>query len=388
MQGERFEEFRSRFGGPPEVVARAPGRVNLIGEHTDYNGGLVLPCAIGLDTRVALRARPDGSVRVYSREWHEEQGFDASAPAPRGGWVDYVQGVFAALRENGVAAGGFDIAIASDVPPGAGLSSSAALELALISAIDRRLGLALAPERLCELAHTAEVGFVGVPCGIMDQWVVGLARRDTLLRIDCHTRGVRRVAFPSDRVALLIADSGVRRALSAGGLAERSNECAEALEIAQRAGALSEAAPGLCALAPEALAQLETLLSPRLLRRVRHVTSENRRVEAVCAALEDGDFSAVGAELSEGMRSLREDFEVSTPELDRLCALGDATPGVYGSRLTGAGFGGCSIHVVEPRAAAEAADRIASGFEREFGRRPKIQLVRPADGVSATVMPG
>jgi galactokinase len=388
MPDERFDEFRSRFGGPPEVVARAPGRVNLIGEHTDYNGGLVLPCAIGLDTRVELRARPDGRVRVYSREWREEQGFEASAPVLRGGWVDYVQGIFSLLRENDMAVGGFDIAIASDVPAGAGLSSSAALELALITAIDRRLGLALAPERRCELAHAAEVGFVGVPCGSREQWVVGLARRDTLLRIDCHTREVRRVAFPSDRVALLIADSGVRRALSDGSLAERGNECAEVLDVARRAGALTEADPGLCALGPEELAQLEPKLRPQLLRRARHVTTENQRVEAVCVALEKRDFSAVGAALRAGMRSLRDDFEVSTPELDRLCELGDAATGVYGSRLTGAGFGGCSIHLVEPRAATAAADWIASGFERDFGRRPKVQLVSPADGASATVMPG
>jgi galactokinase len=388
MQAERFADFRARFGGPPEVVARAPGRVNLIGEHTDYNGGLVLPCAITLDTRVLLRARSDDRVRVFSRECREEQGFDASAPALRHGWIDYVQGVFAALREHGVATGGFELAIESDVPPGAGLSSSAALELALLTAIDRRLALALAPERRCELAHAAEVDFVRVPCGIMDQWVVGLARRDTALRIDCHTRSVRRLAFPGDRVALLIADSGVRRELNAGGLASRSRECAEVLEIARRAGALSESAPGLCALEPEALAELAPLLSPRLLRRARHVTSENRRVEVACCALEVGDFDSVGEALRAGMRSLREDFEVSTPELDRLCALGDIAPGVYGSRLTGAGFGGHSIHLVEPPAARDAADFIASGFEREFGRRPKIQLVRPADGASSTAMRG
>jgi galactokinase len=144
----------------------------------------------------------------------------------------------------------------------------------------------------------------------------------------------------------------------------------------------------LCALDPAALAGLAPLLSPRLLRRARHVASENRRVEATCNALEAGDFDAAGEALRQGMRSLREDFEVSTPELDRLCASGDAAPGVYGSRLTGAGFGGCSIHLVEPRSACDAADFIASGFESEFGRRPRIQLVSPADGASATTMPG
>jgi galactokinase len=382
MHAEFSREFESRFGGAPEVVARAPGRVNLIGEHTDYNGGLVLPCAIDRDTRVALRARADDTVRVHSREWSELRVFSASDPARTRSWVDYVQGVFDALRERGVRAGGFDIAIESDVPVEAGLSSSASLELALVTAIDRRLGLALAPERCCELAHAAEVAFVGVPCGIMDQWAVGLGRRDTALRIDCATRRVRRVGLPGDRLALLIADSGVRRALGAGGYAERVAECAEALAVAVRAGVAADA--GLCALDPDALAALLPRLSPRLRRRVRHVTSENRRVDEVCAALAAADFGAVGGALRAGMRSLRDDFEVSTPELDRLCELGDAAPGVYGSRLTGAGFGGCSLHLVEPAAARDAAEFIARGFERGFGRRPRVLRARTADGASAT----
>jgi len=384
MPAERIEEFRWRFGARPETEARAPGRVNLIGEHTDYNGGRVLPCAIDRETRVLLRARSDDVVRVYSRERREEQRFRASAPALRAGWVDYVQGIFAALRGHGVTTTGFDLAIESDLPLEAGLSSSAALELAVVTAIDRRLDLGLAPEQRCELAHTAESEFVGVPCGIMDQWVIGLARRGAALRIDCTSREVTEVAFPGDRLALLIADSGVRRALSAGALAERAEECAAVLEIARREGALGGADSGLCELDAAALAALAQSLSARQLRRVRHVTSENRRVDAVCAALAAGDFDAVGAELREGMRSLREDFEVSTPELDRLCALGDAAPGVLGSRLTGAGFGGCTLHLVEPRAARAAADAIASGFASAFGRRPTILQVGTSDAASAT----
>jgi galactokinase len=383
MHDEFRREFESRFGGAPEGVARAPGRVNLIGEHTDYNGGLVLPCAIDRDTRVALRARADDTVRVHSREWSELRVFSASAPLRTGGWVDYVQGVFDALRERGVRAGGFDIAIESDLPVESGLSSSAALELALVTAIDRRLGLALAPEQRCELAHAAEVAFVGVPCGIMDQWAVGLGRRDTALRIDCATRRVRHVGFPGQRLALLIVDSGVRRALAAGGYAERVAECAEALAVAVRAGVAADAEGGLCALDPDAVAALSSRLPPRLLRRVRHVTSENRRVDEVCAALAAADFGAVGDALRAGMRSLRDDFEVSTPELDRLCELGDAAPGVYGSRLTGAGFGGCSLHLVEPAAAHDAAEFIADGFERAFGRRPLALHARTADAASA-----
>ena len=303
-------------------------------------------------------------MRVFSRERAEERHFDARAPEPGGGWLDYVQGVVFALRERGVETGGFDIAIASEVPPESGLSSSAALELALVTAIDRRLDLGLDATTRCTLAHRAETAFVGVPCGIMDQFASGLARRDCALRIDCRSLEVVAVSWPASRLQLLIAHSGVRRALAAGGYGERRRECLEALEAARRAGVAPPGATALRDLGPECLGSLERALPPRLFRRARHVIRENERVDATCAALAAGDLDAAGAALRDGMRSLREDFEVSTPELDALCELADAAPGVYGSRLTGAGFGGCTIHLVDPAASREVSEIVASGFER------------------------
>ena len=383
MRSALVREFRSRFGRAPEVAARAPGRVNLIGEHTDYNEGLVLPCAIDRETLVLAGRRGDSQVRVFSRERAEERHFDARAPEPGGGWLDYVQGVFFALRERGVETGGFDIAVASEVPPESGLSSSAALELALVAAIDRRLDLGLDATTRCTLAHRAETAFVGVPCGIMDQFASGLARRDCALRIDCRSLEVVAVSWPASRLQLLIAHSGVRRALAAGGYGERRSECLEALEAARRAGVAPPGAAALRDLGPECLGSLERALPPRLFRRTRHVIRENERVDATCAALAAGDLDAAGAVLRDGMRSLREDFEVSTPELDALCELADAAPGVYGSRLTGAGFGGCTIHLVAPAAVREVSEIVASGFERRFGRRPPLLAATPADGASA-----
>jgi galactokinase len=216
----------------------------------------------------------------------------------------------------------------------------------------------------------------------MDPFASALGRRDAALRIDCRSEEVELVALPASRLRILVAHSGVRRELVAGGYARRVAECRAALEAARRAGLVPAAARALRDLAPDALPALAGALEKPLARRARHVVSENARVDAACRALRDGDLAAVGALLREGMRSLREDFEVSTPELDHLCAAADALPGVYGSRLCGAGFGGCTLHLVEPDAVAEVAAALSASFEHRFGRRPPLWAVCPADGAA------
>ncbi len=377
-----LEDFQRRFGRPPERAARAPGRVNLIGEHTDYNEGLVLPCAIDRDTVALAAPRDDRHFRVFSRERGEQRSFDAGALRRGNDWLDYVQGVVFALQERGSALPGFDLAIASEVPPESGLSSSAALGLALVTVFDLCTKGELDPRERARVAHRGESEFVGVGCGIMDQFASGLGQRDRALRIDCRTLEVTPVPLPAARLRLLIADSGVRRALAHGGYRERREECARALAQARRAGVAPQGASALRDLSAASLPALEEALEPTLYRRVRHVVSENERVDATCAALAAGDLAAVGARLREGMRSLRDDFEVSTPELDALCECADALAGVYGSRLTGAGFGGCTLHLVEPGAVAEVEAALAAGFERRFGRRPVVFAVTPSDGAS------
>jgi galactokinase len=382
MIEELVEQFQSRFGRAPVAGARAPGRVNVIGEHTDYNEGLVLPCAIDRSTVVLVSPRADDRVRVFSRERAQERGFDARAPARRGDWVDYLQGAFAALQGEGVATGGFDIAVASSVPLEAGLSSSAALALATVTAIDAGLALGLAAPHRCRLAQRAETEFVGVPCGSMDFLASGLAQPDSLLRIDCRSLEVDPVPWPVARARLLVADSGTRRALAAGDFAARRAECARALEAARGAGVVPPEARALRDVTPAMLGRLERALPRRLFRRLRHVVSENERVTASCAALRAGDVAGLGELLREGMRSLREDFEVSTPALDELCRLADGAPGVYGSRLTGAGFGGCAIVVVEPAAVDEVSAYLAAEYARRTGRRGRIFAVSPAGGAA------
>jgi galactokinase len=381
-----WDAFARRFGRPPELGARAPGRVNLIGEHTDYNDGLVLPCAIDRET-IALAARRDeGRVRIHSESEGDERSFEIARVeeerAPRSPhWSDYAKGVVFALRERGLEPRGLDLYVSSRVPVGAGLSSSAALTVALATVFDLAEGWGLAARERAEIAHRAESHYLGIGSGILDQFASALGRRDHALLVDCRSREVRSVAMPRDRTCLLVADSGVRRALADAdsGYRRRVRECRAA---AQGAGVAS-----LRDVPPNSLDALERTLEPCAYRRLRHVVRENERVRECCRALEAGDLERVGEILRAGHRSLRDDYEVSIPELDALCEIADETPGVYGSRLTGAGFGGCTLHLVDAARASEVAACVAEGFRVRFGRRAPIALVRTADGAGPLAPP-
>jgi galactokinase len=373
------DRFRAQFGREPELVVRAPGRANLIGEHTDYSEGLVLPCAIDRATFVAAARREDGRVRVISEGFAAPAEFSAGAPVRRGDWADYVQGPFFALAERGIAPPGLELAVASDLPRESGLSSSASLAVAVAFALREAAELALSARELAALAHRGETGFVGVQCGIMDPFASALGEPGAALRIDCRSLEVETIAIGGGALALLLVHSGVRRQLAAGSYGARVAECAAALAAARAAG-IAPGARALRDLGAQHLPALERALEPPLLGRARHVIRENERVDAFAAALRRGDLERAGTLLREAMRSLREDFEVSTPELDFLCEAGDAAPGCFGSRLTGAGFGGCTLHLVEPAAAAAVAERIAAAFEGRFGRRPPVWQVTPSAG--------
>ncbi len=374
--------FRAAHGRSPLAAARAPGRVNLIGEHTDYNEGLVLPCAIDRDTLALVASRDDGRFVCVSREEPERVHFSWDAPPSEGGFGAYVYGVVQALAERGPRLLGADLAVASDVPVGAGLSSSAALCVALVSALDAVFGLGLDPRARAETAWRAENAFVGVPCGRMDPLASALGQRDSALAIDCRSLRVDVIPLPA-RLRLLVADSGVRRRLVAGAYGDRRAECAEALRLAGLAGIAPPGARALRDLGVEDLPRIERALPDTLARRVRHVLRENERVRATASALATGDLARAGALLREGMASLRDDFLVSVPELDALCEIADALPGVLGSRLCGAGFGGCTLHLVEAPAVEAVEQALAERFAARFGRRPPILRVRAADGAAS-----
>ena len=383
MLGELCEAFEKRFGRRPEAAARAPGRLNLIGEHTDYSGGLVLPCAIDRATWAAAARRDDGRARVVSREVAsreaaEPQVFEVATPQRSGDWLDYVAGVVQALAEAGHAPGGFDLALASDVPLGSGLSSSASLEVAVATVLDTLFGWGLSPLARARIAHRAETRFVGVACGIMDPFASALCQEGHALRLDCRSQETRAVPFPAERAALLVAHSGVRRELAAAAYNTRVAECEQALAGARKLGLEAGSLSALRDLVPEQLPALAAVLAPTPLRRVRHVVHENARVDALAEALAAGELAAAGAILCQGMRSLRDDYEVSTPELDLLCAAADALPGVHGSRLTGAGWGGCTLHLVDRAAVPSVTRDLADTFAKAFGRTPPVWSQPPS----------
>ncbi len=376
--------FAQQFGRGPEFGVRAPGRVNLIGEHTDYSEGLVFPCAIDRDTLVVAARRTDALLRVFSLE-QPAAGvvtLPLTALARRGDWLDYVQAPAFALAERGVALVGADLGIASRVPLGSGLSSSAALGVALAFVYAWAAGATLSPRELADAAHRGENHFVGVGCGILDPYASALGRRGHALRIDCRDRSVS--ARPLAKgIALLVANSRVSRELAHGGYRARVAECAAALAAAKAAGIAPPGARTLRDLTPADLPALERALSGAPLRRARHVIRENARVDAFAAALARGDLAQAGALLREGQASLRDDYEVSLPELDALCALGDAVPGCFGSRITGAGWGGCTLHLVAQDAADEVARALTAGYTARFGKDPQVLIAHAADGASA-----
>jgi galactokinase len=350
--------FGDRFGGRPGGVWLAPGRANLIGEHTDYNQGWVLPFALEHSVRVAAARRGDGLLAIASRQAPgdpAELAVAALAPGAVTGWAAYPAGVAWALREAGhPVAGGASLAIDSDLPQGAGLSSSAALECAVILALAGLYGLDLPRTELAALAQRAENDFVGVPSGIMDQSASLLGRAGHALLLDCRTGATADVPLDPAAVglALVIADTGVRHALDDGRYAVRRSECDRAAALLGVASLRDVTSPGAVA----------GLADPALRRRARHVITENRRVKQTVARLRAGDLAGVGALLNESHASLRDDFEVSWPEADVAVAAAVGA-GALGARMMGGGFGGSVIALVPAGDApgAGAADQSAVG---------------------------
>lgn len=379
------QAFQERFGRAPEAVAEAPGRVNLIGEHLDYNDGLVLPAAVDRNVLVAFAVRPDADVRLYSLDFDEESRFSLEGAIRRDEdalWSNYLRGVFWALGEEEHSGPGLDLAVTGNVPVGAGLASSAALEVAALGALRAAWGLDIDDTRLALLGQRAENAFVGVQCGIMDQLAAALGVADHALLIDCrtleHEQAPLRLAERG--LAIVVVDSGVPRRLEESAYNRRREECAEALRRLREA--MPERPPA--ALRDVSAADLEEhggCLPPPLRRRVRHVVSEMERVGASVAALGEGDLGTFGRLMDASHASLRDDFEVSCPELDRLAELAQGLPGVLGARLTGAGFGGCTVNLVQDGVVGAFAEEVAGRYAKETGLPARMHLCCAADGL-------
>lgn len=357
--------FEALFGHPPSVVARAPGRVNLIGEHTDYNGGFVLPMAIPQHTQVELRPRNDGTVRAFSATVSGEGGtqeFVLGKEAPGRGWLDYVQGVTSVLQREGFSLRGFDVRISSEVPVGSGLSSSAALDVGLLRALREAFSLSLDDLRLALLGQKVENDFVGAPVGVMDPMACHLADEGSALFLDTRSMSFDRVPLPAG-VEPIVINSGVAHNHAAGDYRTRRSEC-------ERAAALL-GVPQLRDVRESALSQVVLLPSP-LNRRARHVVTENARVLATVEALRKGNLEALGPLMYASHASQRDDYEVSVPEIDLLVELARGEPDVFGARLTGGGFGGSIVALARTGSGAAVAERIARAYSARAGRTATV----------------
>ncbi|WP_351233487.1 galactokinase [Streptomyces sp. NPDC002133] len=381
--------FAELYGYAPEGVWAAPGRVNLIGEYTDFNDGFVMPLALPHRAVAAVARRTDGVLRVHSADMDQgvvELVVEDLAPGSDSGWAAYPAGVVWALREAGHQVTGADVQIASDVPTGAGLSSSAALEVVTALALNEMYGLGIEPDRLAVLAQRAENAFVGVPCGVMDQMASACCTEGHALFLD--TRDLTRRQVPFDLAAhglrLLVVDTRVKHALGDGAYAQRRAGC-EAGARALGVRALREVP---YAQLPDALGRLTDAALSReaspgpvdeIRRYVRHVVSDNHRVERTIALLDAGDLRGVGPVLTEGHASLRDDLRVSCRELDLVVSVANAA-GALGARMTGGGFGGSAVVLVEEDAADLVAKEVKEAFAAAGHTAPRVFPAVPSGG--------
>ena len=370
-------EFAYRFGRVP-TVSRAPGRVNLIGEHTDYNDGFVMPAALEFATLTAASQRPDRRLRVYSMIMDETCEFDLDSPpqGPSGDWSDYILGVALVLESSGRNLSGADLIVWSDVPIGAGLSSSAALEVSCAHALLTESGLPFDPIEIAQLCQRAENDFVGMRCGVMDQYISCCGVAGHALLIDCRSLESRYVAI-APNLRLLIANSRVRHQHAGGEYNLRREACEEGVRLLSRYLGPIQA---LRDVTPKQLEAKRRKLPELIYRRCRHIVTENARVLEAERALGSGDLVACGRAMNASHVSMRDDFEITCPEVDMLAGLAQTVKGVYGSRMTGGGFGGCTITLLEEWAVDKASQMLTDGYRIGMGRDVDIYVCAPSDG--------
>jgi galactokinase len=372
-------QFREIFESAPALY-RAPGRVNLIGEHTDYNDGFVMPAAIDLSCCVAIAPRNDRQLIVHSVNFNETVEFPldvSKAASPSDHWSDYVRGVAWVLGNAEYNICGAELAVLSNIPIGAGLSSSAGIEVATAYALLDTSGIQIDRTRLARLCQKAENDYVGARCGIMDQFIACHAQAGNAIVLDCRSLEYETLPL-NDDVRLLISNTMVDHHLATGEYNVRRAECEEGVSL------LSAVVPGIQSLRDVTLAVLELhrdRLTELLYRRCRHVVTENQRVTEAAIALQGENLKSFGRLMAESHRSLRDDYEVSCPELDIMVEIAVAQEGVYGSRMTGGGFGGCTISLVKEESVARVQRAIAEGYEARTGRRPEIYICSAAEGV-------
>jgi galactokinase len=383
-QDTAVQAFRKRFSEQPRYLARAPGRVNLLGEHVDYNDGFVLPAAIDRATYIAFSPASTQQTMLVAADFSAEAAFvpgmlpakaqPDGSPLPE--WALYPAGVAWALGEAGLSTPAMQAAFSSDIPRGSGLSSSASIELAFGLAWSRLGGWLVPPMQLALLGQKAENRYVGVNCGIMDQFASACGEPGRLLLLDCRSLEHRSLPLPAD-TAIVVADTTVRRKLTSGGYNDRRAACEEAVRY------LSRALPGIKALrdvSVEAFEGLSAQLPPTVAKRARHVVEEIERTRRAIPYLEQGNIEAFGRLMNACHASLRDLYEVSIPELDSMVQIAQSLPGCLGARLTGGGFGGCTVNLVALDQAEAFARSLGPEYERSTGLHPEIYICQASRG--------
>lgn len=362
------------------VYGRAPGRVNLIGEHTDYNEGYVFPMAIEFEVKIAARKRPDAQVKVYAVDIEhlaevslaEELTYHSDHQG-----CNYPFAVLWALKNKGIQLPGMEIAFGGDIPQGAGLSSSAAIEVATALVVQSLVGFEMTPETLARLCQTAENGFIGTKCGIMDQFVSMMGREGHALFLDCRSLAYEHVPLNLGEYSILICQSGVKHSLVASEYNIRREQCETGVKVLARRFPQVKA---LRDVEPEQLAVCRPEMDPVVYRRCRHIVKENLRVTKSVKALRSFDLRRFGQLMNASHDSLRDDYEVSCPEVDLLVDLARQTPGVLGARITGGGFGGCTVNLLPVKQRERFIDFVGENYRRQTGITPEFYTSLPANG--------
>jgi galactokinase len=379
LENEVAARFTRQFGGPPRWIIRAPGRVNLIGEHTDYNDGFVLPLAIDRAIWIAMRGRADRTVLVHSIDYDQQRGFSLNGLAKQNdGWVEYLKGVAWSLQEAGCELCGWEGVLMGDVPLGAGLSSSAALEMATARAFAAAGNLAWDPAQMAKLGQKAENQWIGVNCGIMDQLISAAGHAGHALLIDCRSLATEPVPFPPG-VSTVVLDTATRRGLVDSAYNERRSQCEAAAHFF-----------GVAALrdvTPEMFQQGAGGLDDVTRRRALHVITENERTLEAVEAMRRGEVAALGALMDKSHASLRDDYEVSSEALDAMVTAARAHPACHGARMTGAGFGGCAVAIVDASRADDFVRSVAADYEARTGNAPAIYVCQATNGAEVVTGP-
>ncbi len=383
LAADTAQKFQKHYGRPPKWLAAAPGRVNIIGEHTDYNDGFVLPMAIERYTVVAADRAPAGQaqVRWYCARSEQSATFPLANPVPKGRpkhWTNYIRGVFNGFLARGLDPEPLDALMFSTVPLGGGLSSSAALEMATATLIEAATGRKIDPVEKALLGQKAEHDYAGMPCGIMDQFISALGRENHLLLLDCRSRTPELVPMTDGSVAVLIVNTNVKHELTGSEYPTRRKQCETAAQFLG-VSALRDATA-------ESLDARKAKLDPVVYRRARHVIGENERTVHAAHGVRASNWTTVGQLMYASHLSLKDDYEVSCPELDAVVEIAHGIGlerGVYGCRMTGGGFGGCCVALVQESRIQEIAAGIAADYEKKTRIKPTLFVSRPAAGAMA-----